>query len=398
MNTSMIHRDAWVEIYLDCIEENIRRIRGHLPRSTQFMAAVKANAYGHGDIQIAKIALKAGADLLAVALLSEAIVLRNQGIKAPILVLTPVLPSNVNLAIDYDLTLTVFQATWLKEMRQYKKSTSPLKIHLKMDTGLRRIGIREKREWLEILPLLRYQDVNLEGVYTHFATANSNDTSYYDKQYARFEEMMEWVKEAGISIPYYHCANSASSLRFPEKALDVVRIGVAMFGIYPSQQIKEEIPFSLQPALSLHSKIAHIKKLKAGDFVGYDNAYQAEDEEWVATIPIGYADGWFRCFQGMDVLIDGKKMPIISKICMDQIMVKLPCKYPLGTQVTLIGRQGKEEITLYDLAEHIGSVPQEIPSMITYRVPKIYYYHGEIVEIVSEGNGNTKQSYALQSL
>ncbi|TCP69773.1 alanine racemase [Baia soyae] len=396
MNTSMIHRDAWVEIHLDCIEENIRQIRGHLPPATHFMAAVKANAYGHGDTQIAKLALKSGADSLAVALLSEAIVLRNQGIKGPILVLTPILPSNVDLAIDHDLTLTVFQESWLKEMRQYKKSTTPLKIHLKMDTGLGRIGIREKSEWLEIVSLLSHRDVIVEGVYTHFATANSSDPTYYHKQYARFQEMMEWVKEAGISVDYYHCANSASSLCFPENALDVVRIGVAMFGIYPSQHVKENIPFSLQPALSLHSKIAHIKKLQAGDFVGYDNAYQAKGEEWIATIPIGYADGWFRCFQGMDVLIDGKKMPIISKICMDQIMVRLPSKYPLGTKVTLIGRQGEEEITLYDLAEHIGSVPQEIPSMITYRVPKIYYYRGEVVEIVSEGNGNTKQSYALR--
>lgn len=171
----------------------------------------------------------------------------------------------------------------------------------------------------------------------------------------------------------------------------MVRIGVAMFGIYPSEEIRRTSPLKLQSALSLHSKLLHVKQVKKGSFIGYDTAYEANSEEWIGTVPIGYADGWFRWFQGFHVLVDGQKMPIVGKICMDQLMIRLPKKYPIGTPVVLIGKDGNNEITLEDLANHIGSVPQEIPSMITYRVPRVYFYNGEIVEVLTERNWNPSQ-------
>lgn len=179
MNTSMLHRDAWVEIHLDRIENNIRQIKEYLPPSVKLMAAVKADAYGHGDLQIARIALISGADALAVSVLSEALYLRKNGIKAPILVLTPILPSDVNIAVEYDLSITVFQPSWLKEMRLYKVGKKPLKVHLKIDTGLGRIGISNKEELESILSLLSKRDIVVEGIYTHFATANREDPSYF---------------------------------------------------------------------------------------------------------------------------------------------------------------------------------------------------------------------------
>ncbi|WIV12765.1 alanine racemase [Proteiniborus sp. MB09-C3] len=391
MDTSMLHRDAWVEIQLDRIENNIKQIREYLPPSVKFMAAVKADAYGHGDLQVARIALKAGADALAVSILSEALYLRKNGIKAPILVLTPILPSDVNIAIEYDLSVTVFQLSWLKEMRLYKVGKKPLKIHLKMDTGLGRIGISKKEELEAMLPILNKEDIVVEGMYTHFATANREDSTYFNKQLKAFLDDIQWIKSKGLDISIFHCANSAATLKYKDSLLDMVRIGVAMFGIYPSEEIRRTAPVKLQTALSVHSKLLHVKKIKKGSFVGYDTAYQANSDEWIATVPIGYADGWFRCFQGFHVLVDGQKMPIIGKICMDQFMIRLPKKYPTGTPVVLIGKDGDNEITLEDLAKHINSVPQEIPSMITYRVPKVYYYNHEIVEVLTERSWSPSQ-------
>lgn len=384
MDTSILHRDTWAEIHLDKIENNIRQIREYLPSSVKFMAAVKADAYGHGDLQVARIALKAGADSLAVSILSEALYLRRNGIKAPILVLTPILPSDVNIAIEYDLSVTVFQLSWLKEMRLYKVGKKPLKVHVKIDTGLGRIGVNKKEELEAMLPLLSREDIIVEGVYTHFATANRENSSYFDKQYKAFLNMTHWIKSKELDVSIFHCANSAATLKYKNSVLDMVRIGVAMFGIYPSEEIRKTAPVILESALSLHSKILHVKKVKKGSFIGYDTAYEANSDEWIATVPIGYADGWFRCFQGFHVLVDGKTVPIVGKICMDQFMIRLPKKYPVGTPVVLIGKDGDNEITLEDLANHIGSVPQEIPSMITYRVPKVYYYNGEIVEVLTE--------------
>jgi len=388
MDTSILHRDTWVEIHLDRIENNIRQIREYLPPHVKFMAAVKADAYGHGDLQIARIALKAGADALAVSILSEALYLRKNGINAPILVLTPILPSDVNIAVEHNLSVTVFQPSWLKEMRLYKTSKKPLKLHLKIDTGLGRIGISRKEELEAILPLLNEEDIVVEGVYTHFATANREDSSYFQKQFSAFLDIANWIKSKGVDVSIFHCANSAATLKYKNSHLDMVRIGVAMFGIYPSEEIRKTSPLKLQTALSLHSKLLHVKQVKKGSFIGYDTAYEASTAEWIGTVPIGYADGWFRWFQGFHVLVDGQKVPIVGKICMDQFMIRLPKKYPIGTPVVLIGKDGDNEITLEDLANHIGSVPQEIPSMITYRVPKVYFYKGKIVEVLTERNWN----------
>lgn len=391
MDTSILHRNTWVEIHLDRIENNIRQIRKYLPPSVKFMAAVKADAYGHGDLQIARIALKSGADALAVSILSEALYLRKNGIKAPILVLTPILPSDVNIAVEYNLSVTVFQLSWLKEMRLYKVGKKPLKLHLKIDTGLGRIGINRKEELEAMLPTLSKEDVVVEGVYTHFATANRDDSSYFDKQFSVFLDMVDWIKSKGLDVSIFHCANSAATLKYMDSHLDMVRIGVAMFGIYPSEEIRRTSPVRLQSALSLHSKLLHVKQVKRDNFIGYDTAYETNSDEWIGTVPIGYADGWFRWFQGFHVLVDGQKMPIIGKICMDQFMIRLPKKYSIDTPVVLIGKDGDDQITLEDLASHIGSVPQEIPSMITYRVPKVYFYNGEIVEVLTERNWSPSQ-------
>lgn len=389
MNYKTLHRYTWVEVHLDRIETNVKKIKRYLPDNVQFIAAVKADAYGHGDLQVAKTALQAGAEGLAVALLSEAMYLRKCGIQAPILVLTAIVPRDVDLAIEHHISVTVYQASHLQEMLTYKTSTMPLRIHVKMDTGLGRIGIREEQELDAMVPLLKSGQVIVEGAYTHFATANHEDHSYYQQQYDRFKVMCHWLSKHAIYPTLLHCANSAAALQFPQNTLDAVRIGVAMLGIYPSEAIRRNLPFRLEPALSLHSKIVQVKQIKRGSYVGYNNAYQAKKDEWIATVPIGYADGWFRCFEGFDVLVEGERMPIIRSICMDQMMIRLPREYPIGTQVTLIGSQRNQTITLDDLAAYVGTVPQEIPAMINLRVPRVYLDRGHVVDVFQEREGKS---------
>lgn len=381
INTKGLHRDTWVEIYLDRIESNVKKLREFLPKHTRFMAAVKANAYNHGAVEVSRVVLDAGADSLAVSILKEALILREAGIEAPILVLTPILPSDVNIAIEHNISVTVFQESWLRQMKKYKRDPRPLSIHIKIDTGLSRIGLRSIEELEKVVALLG-PEVKLEGMYTHFATANFDDPQFFYSQFHRFQAFMNWAKEKKLDIQYFHCSNTAAALKYPESQLDLVRIGVGIFGIYPSQEIKRNFPFQLEPTISFHSKVLYVKKVKKGTPVGYGDAYIAPQDEWIATIPVGYADGWFRCFQGFHVLVEGKPAPIVGAICMDQLMVRLPRKVALGTQVTLLGRQGDAEITLEQLAEHIGSVPQEIPSMITERVPRVYLHGERPVEIV----------------
>jgi alanine racemase len=366
-----MHRATWAEISLNHIRENMLKIRQSLPKKVKLMAVVKANGYGHGDREAAAMAEQAGADSLAVAYLDEGIRLRENGTKLPILILTPILPKHVKLAIEHDLMLTVTSAHWFKEMRAHKPAFHgrKLKVHVKVDTGLGRIGLQTKDEWEALVPWLKAADIVVDGFYTHFATASKADTDYLELQVNRFVGMMEWAKASKLLIRHYHCAGSAAALRFPQLAMDMVRIGAAMYGFYPKKLVTS---VKLEPALSLHSKLMQVKQLRKGEYLGYDNTYQAEEAEWIGTVPIGYADGWSQAMQHTEVLVGGKRAKVVGKICMDQLMIRLPHEYAEGTLVTLIGRQGGEEITFAELAAHIGSVAQEISTSLSPRVARIY--------------------------
>ncbi|GIP33303.1 alanine racemase [Paenibacillus sp. J2TS4] len=377
MRTKPCHRHTWAEVHLDRIGHNIREIRRRLPSGVKFMAAVKADGYGHGAVQSANAALKAGADALAVGMISEALQLRQSGIRAPILVLSPALPSEVDLAAKHDIALTVSEAAWLKEARPFHQSRKPLRLHIKMDSGMGRIGIRDRSEWEAMVPLLRSDGIMVEGVYTHFATANQADSAYYFEQFDRFTEMRSWVAESGFTGFIAHCSNSAAALHYPELSLDMVRVGAALYGINPcEEEVRRRRPVDLQPVLSLHSEIIQVKFVKQGESIGYDRSYVATQDEWLGTVAIGYADGYCKGYQGYHMLVDGQAAPIAGNVCMDLLMIRLPGHYPVGTVVTLIGRQNGREITMEDLAARIGSIPQQVLTMLSSRVPRIYYNKG----------------------
>ncbi|MDQ0247801.1 alanine racemase [Bacillus fengqiuensis] len=372
------YRDTWTEINLDHIAYNIRSVKKILPGNQHLIAVVKANAYGHGDAQVARVAIKEGADMLAVAFLDEAMALREKGIMHPTLVLGAVSPLYIKEASRQRIRLTIHNVEWLEEVMQYCSDLqSPLHVHLKVDTGMGRLGVRSLKEMEKVALLLRgNSNIILEGVFTHFATADELDNRKYNIQYESFKKMVNHLNTLGFCPAYIHSANSAALLRFHQDTFTAVRLGIAMYGLSPSAEMKQVMPFSLKEAFSLHSRIVHIKKVKKGDTISYGATYEAQQEEWIGTVPVGYADGWIRRMQHFRVLVDGNLVPIVGRVCMDQMMIRLPGKYPLGEKVTLIGRQMTEEISIDDVANHMQTINYEVPCLISYRVPRVFIQDG----------------------
>ncbi|MGM9985759.1 MAG: alanine racemase [Bacillaceae bacterium] len=372
-------RDTWVEINLDCIYNNVVQIKNRLKDGIEVYAVVKANGYGHGAEQVALTALEAGATRLAVAFLDEAISLRQKGITAPILVLGATNPEYAQLAAKHHVELTVFREDWLLAA---ELGEEPLAIHLKLDTGMGRLGLRTKEELIGIVNVLKGNTkIELEGVYTHFATADELDDTYVNKQIGTFRQMLGWCKELDLHPASIHCANSATTIRDLVEEVNGVRLGIAMYGLSPSVEMAPLIPFQLQPAFSMHSCLTNVKKLEKGACVSYGATYCTEEEEWIGTVPVGYADGWPRRLQGFHVLINGEKLPIIGRVCMDQFMVRLSDRERIGTEVVLIGEQGEECICAEDVAAYLGTINYEIICMIGDRVPRVYKRNGQIVEV-----------------
>lgn len=366
------YRPTWAEINVNALKHNIKEIKQTLPEDCRIMAVVKANAYGHGMVQVAQTALESGASAIAVALIEEALELRQAGISAPILVLNWVSPKYAHLAAKHQITLTVFQKQWLDEL-QGETFKQPLRIHLKWDTGMGRIGIKHEDELLAILNALKQNpNIYLTGVYTHFATADEEDLAYFYEQQERFYELLTEFNRNWQEPITIHIGNSAAALRFPHNMHQYIRLGIAMYGLYPSPILKNELNIQLQSVFSLHSRLIHVKKVNKGDYISYGKTYQAQDDEWIGTIPIGYGDGWTRKLQGASVLIQGKRHPIVGRVCMDQTMIKLDRPYEIGEKVTLIGKQGDEVITIDEVAKYIGTINYEVPCMLNQRIPRIY--------------------------
>ncbi|MFD1781388.1 alanine racemase [Fredinandcohnia salidurans] len=379
MDSTHFYRDTWVEVDLDRIFENVKNMKGFLPEQVDIMAVVKANAYGHGDVEVAKTALEAGATYLAVAFIDEAISLRHGGIDAPILVLGASRPTDVAIAAEHNISLTIYSEEWLEEVLENYQGITPLTLHLKLDTGMGRLGVKEKGELQTILKKVEQNpQLQLDGVFTHFATADEIDTSYFEQQFQTFQEMLEWIPNKPKLI---HCGNSATGYRFPEKVFNVVRLGIGMYGMTPSPEIKDQLPYELEQAFSFHSKLVHIKRISKGEKVSYGATFTADEDMWVGTVPVGYADGWIRKLQNTNVLIDGELCQIIGRVCMDQFMVRLPNKLPVGTKVTLIGEQNNKFISVDDVASALETINYEVTCTISFRVPRIFLRNKRIIEV-----------------
>lgn len=366
-----IHRPTKAIINLNAIVKNIQNILQQLPQTTNLFAVVKADGYGHGATAVAHAALKGGASGFCVATIDEGIELREAGITQPILVLGLVEISYLQLLSEYDLAFPVATVEWLQEafeMLQVEQLPRPLKIHLKVDTGMGRIGflapesVNEAVRLIEAIPQMKW-----EGIFTHFATADQADKTYYETQKNRFLAVLE---DLPYQPRYVHDSNSATAL-WHEPIGNLVRYGVALYGLNPSGHALTA-PYQLEPALELVSQIVQVKQLPTGSGIGYGETYITPQAEWIGTIPIGYADGWLRKLQGFSVLVDGKFCEIVGRVCMDQIMVRLPGEVAVGTKVTLVGKNGGEAITLEEVAEKLETIHYEVACGISPRVPREY--------------------------
>ncbi|MCY7834713.1 alanine racemase [Bacillus haynesii] len=380
MSLKPFYRKTWAEIDLTALKENVRNMKRHIGEHVHLMAVVKANAYGHGDAQVAKAALAEGASILAVALLDEALSLRAQGIEEPILVLGAVPPEYASIAAEKRIIVTGYSVGWLKDVLGFLGETeAPLEYHLKIDTGMGRLGCKTEEEIKEMMEMTESSDkVNCTGVFTHFATADEKDTDYFDMQLDRFKELISPLTLDRLMV---HSSNSAAGLRFREQLFNAVRFGIGMYGLAPSTEIKDELPFRLREVFSLHTELTHVKKIKKGESVSYGATYTAKRDEWIGTVPVGYADGWLRRLAGTEVLIDGKRQKIAGRICMDQFMISLAEEYPVGTKVTLIGKQKDEWISVDEIAQNLQTINYEITCMISSRVPRMFLENGSIMEI-----------------
>ncbi|WP_088006166.1 alanine racemase [Indiicoccus explosivorum] len=356
-----IYRPTKAEVDLDAIARNLRMIR-RSAGDPMVIAVVKANGYGHGAAEVAQKTLENGAEMLAVATPDEALHLRSAGIDADILVMGASPVSFIPAAQKNGIILTAYSIEWIQ---QAAAVSGEFRVHLKVDTGMGRIGI-QPAEAEEALALLQRTPFRLEGIFTHFATADTADSPLFREQVAKFKEVLKKTGD-GLMV---HASNSAAALLHPEVSFDAVRAGIAMYGINPSGYVESELGSPLQPALTLSTEVIHVKKLPAGSPVSYGATYRTEQDEWIGTLPIGYADGLLRALQGQDVLVRGERVPIVGRICMDQCMVRLPREIKPGTPAVLLGMQGDERIRAEEWAERLGTIPYEIPCMLTARIPR----------------------------
>lgn len=365
------YRPTKAIVDLQAIRDNIKSLRQYLPNTTSVIAVVKADGYGHGVLEVARTAIEAGSIMLAVATLEEAVYLRDCGITADILVMGPSPVVVAGKAAELGIHITVSDAEWLRQAVPKIGSSFSLKVHVKIDSGMGRIGLRDEKSLNEILDVIHGTSVfSLEGAFTHFACADEEDPTKTEIQFKRFMDLVDAFPERPKLV---HASNSAAALLYPEYALDAVRFGISMYGIPPSRYVETKLPFELKRAFTLQTELAYVKLLEQGSGVGYGGTYETGQSEWIGTLPIGYADGLKRGLRNQEILIAGERMPIVGTICMDQCMVKLPRELPVGEKVTLIGREGDEEIKMEEWADRLGTIPYEIAVTIARRVPRIYY-------------------------
>lgn len=367
------YRNTWAEIDLDAIAHNVREFKKLLPEDRKVMGVVKADGYGHGSVEVAKTAINNGIDFLMVAYLEEAMVLRENGIDTPILVIGRTAPQFAKVAAEHNITLAVFQADWIDAVLA-DGLESTLSIHLEFETGFNRTGIPTEEELKQIVQKVKDSNgiIEITGAYTHFATADEIESVHFKNQKQRYEKMLQLLTEIYDKPLMTHIGNSAAGIQYPEQMLQYTRLGVSLYGLYPSADIKQLGNIQLKQAFSLYSELIAVKRIKKGEYVGYGVTYQAEEDEWLGTIPIGYADGWSRSFQGFHVLVDGKKQEIVGRVCMDMLMVRLDKEYKVGQKVTLIGKDQDAEINMDEVASYVKTINYEIPCMITSRVPREY--------------------------
>ncbi|MDW7728390.1 MAG: alanine racemase [Bacillota bacterium] len=384
MNSLFSARPAWVEINLDCVAHNIKQIKAIANPETEIMAVVKADGYGHGAAAIAGAALNAGASSLAVAFVEEGIDLRRAGIEVPVLLLGYTDPAQFPALVQYNLIPTVFgYDTALQFSCMAVQKGIKLPLHLKIDTGMGRIGLLPDEAVEVISRVIRMPGLEVEGLFTHLAAAEEEDNTYTSEQLKLFKRIIGRLESKGIYFKKLHTANSAASINCPNSYYNLMRIGLAMYGHYPSPTL-ENGPVELWPALTFKSRVVLVKKLPPGSSISYGCTFRTSEESLIATIPVGYADGYSRLFSNKGhVLIRGQRAPVVGRVCMDHLMVDVTGipGVRLNDEVVLYGKQGGESITVEEAAGLIGTVNYELLCSIDKRVSRFYFQNNRLISI-----------------
>jgi alanine racemase len=381
------YRETWAEVSLDAIDHNVKAFKAGLQDSCRFMAVVKADGYGHGAIQVAKAALEAGADWLGVAFLDEAVQLRAAGIDCPILVLGYTPPASVEAAVKHRIAVTVSADDVLEEvMAAAERHRQHACVHLKVDTGMTRLGVTDRETALGLARKAASSPwVRLEGIFTHFASADSPDETYTRKQFRTFLSYIEYLERHGVRVPVKHCCNSAATLRFPEMHLDMVRVGISLYGLQPFSGPMPGLP-ELQPAMRWKTRIAALKQVPPQQPISYGCTYRPERPSLIATIPAGYADGLSRGLSNRgSVMVGGRKVPIVGRVCMDQTMLDVSAipDVRVGDEVLLFGRTEESCLPVEETASLLDTINYEIVCLVGKRVPRVYMRGQTVVETVN---------------
>lgn len=365
------YRPTIAEIDLGALEYNFRQIKRGISPNTKILVTVKADAYGHGILQVSKRLVRCGVDYLGVASLDEAVCLRKAGVKCPILVLGVIFPSQARAVVDHKLTQTVCDfeaASALNRIGARKNRRIP--VHVKVDTGMGRLGVNwDNAEDFITAIYNRMKHISIEGVFTHFPCADENKAMTVE-QIRLFGRLVLRLEEKGIFILFKHCANSMAVLDYPGSHFNLIRPGLIIYGLYP----KEGLSIRLKPVLSLKSKVVFLKSVKKGTPLSYGHTYITSQNTSIAVIPIGYGDGYSRGLSNKaQVLIKGRRFPVVGTVCMDQILVDTGrLKAKVGDEVVLIGRQGKQAITAEEISRLTRTIPYEVVCQVGRRVPRVY--------------------------
>ena len=381
------YQRVWAEVDLDAIWENMVHMKENIAENTKIQPVIKTDGYGHGGVPIAKMLEQL--DFMfgyAAATYEEAHVLREAGVKKPILILGYTFPYCYEELIREKIRPAVYRRDTVEELvAAAAKVGQKAKVHIKVDTGMGRIGITPDEEGLEFVRfLMGHTELEVEGIFTHFAKSDEEDKTSAYHQLALFQNFIDRIQtELGLTIPVKHCSNSAAILEMPQANMDMVRAGITTYGLYPSEEVSKDI-VPLRAAMSLYSHIVYCKTIHAGQSVSYGGLFTAQKDTRVATIPVGYGDGYPRSLSGKGyVLIRGKKAPILGRVCMDQFMVDIS-EIPgvmEGDKVTLLGVDGTERITAEELGELSGRFNYEFVCDLGKRIPRVYRQHGEITEV-----------------
>ncbi|NFT92879.1 alanine racemase [Clostridium botulinum] len=379
-----IMRPVWAEIDLDAIAYNMKNIK-KLAQNKDVIAVVKADCYGHGALDVVPTLLENGASRLAVAVLTEAIELRNNNVTAPIMILGYTPEYLFEEVVNYDIEQTVYDLEYAKKLSHLAiKFNKKAKIHIAIDTGMGRIGfIPNEKAIKDIKKIYNLKGIDVIGIFTHFSTSDETDKEYTNEQFNKFTSFIDMLSNVGVKIPIKHTSNSGAIIDLPKTYLDSVRAGIILYGYYPSDEINKD-NIKLKPALTLKASLTRVQELDINSYISYGKTFKTERKSIIATLPIGYADGYSRLLApGAKVIINGQFAPIVGRICMDQCMIDVTDidNVNVGDEVIILGEDGNLKLTANDLANSMGTINYEILCMLKYRIPRVYIKNGEIFNV-----------------